>query len=59
MIKHMIKQVSHKHIKYITQAHNKEVQPPKTREIKSKVGGQAVLRRQLGATTPWLTERHG
>ena len=24
-----------------------------------KVGGQAVLGRQLGATTPWLTERHG
>ena len=21
--------------------------------------GQAVLGRQLGATTPWLTERHG
>ena len=24
----------------------------------SQVGGQAVLGRQLGATTPWLTERH-
>ncbi len=24
-----------------------------------EVGGQAVLGRQLGATTPWLTERHG
>ena len=24
-----------------------------------KVGGQAVLGRQLGATTPWRTERQG
>ena len=24
-----------------------------------EVGGQAVLGRQLGATTPWPTERHG
>jgi len=34
MIKHMIKQVFHNNIKYLTQAHNQEVQP-KTREIKS------------------------
>ena len=27
--------------------------------ILGEVGGQAVLGRQLGATTPWLTERHG
>ncbi len=24
-----------------------------------KVGGQAVLGRQLSSSTPWLTERHG
>ncbi len=24
-----------------------------------KVGGQAVLGRQIPTTTPWLTERHG
>ncbi len=24
-----------------------------------QVGGQAVLGRQTGKTTPWLTERHG
>ena len=27
--------------------------------MRREVGGQAVLGRQLGATTPWLTERHG
>ncbi len=25
----------------------------------TEVGGQAVLGRQLGLSTPWLTERHG
>nr|WP_260843979.1 hypothetical protein [Staphylococcus hominis] len=25
----------------------------------AQVGGQAVLGRQSGQTTPWLTERHG
>ena len=24
-----------------------------------QVGGQAVLGRQIGNSTPWLTERHG
>ncbi len=24
-----------------------------------EVGGQAVLGRQIGNSTPWLTERHG
>ena len=32
---------------------------PMAPELNDKVGGQAVLGRQLGATTPWLTERHG
>ena len=25
----------------------------------TEVGGQAVLGRQIGNSTPWLTERHG
>ncbi len=29
------------------------------KEMTNKVGGQAVLGRQTGKTTPWLTERHG
>ena len=27
--------------------------------LRSQVGGQAVLGRQLQTATPWLTERHG
>ncbi len=31
--------------------------PPE--ENSGKVGGQAVLGRQIKSSTPWLTERHG
>ena len=29
------------------------------RQARKEVGGQAVLGRQIGTTTPWPTERHG